>query len=105
MSGYKLSRSARKELDEIWSGAAYEEGVDYAERLVAEIAETCPMLAGLPESGRLRPEFGPGLRSFPVGDYIIYYRKSKRVGIDVTRVVHGKRNQMKAMKNLQRGRN
>ena len=60
------------------------------------------MLASMPEAGRLRPELEPGLRSFPVGDYIIYYRKAKRGGIQVSRIVHAKRNQLRVLKGPRR---
>ena len=72
MSRVKLSRSAQRELDEIWAAAAAVEGVDFASRVTDEIADRFPILAAMPEAGRLRPEFESGLRSFPVGDYIIY---------------------------------
>jgi plasmid stabilization system protein ParE len=39
------------------------------------------------------------MRSFPVGDYIIYYLRAKRGGILVLRVIHAKRDQLKALKN------
>src|SRR5438045_845968 len=104
MSGYRLSPSAKKDLDEIWSASANKEGVDFASKVLAEIGERFPVLASMPEGGRLRPEFEEGLRSFPVGEYIIYYRKAKRGGILVSRVVHGKRDQKKAFRAADRKR-
>jgi toxin ParE1/3/4 len=40
--------------------------------------------------GRLRPELVPKLRSFPVGEYVVFYR-SIRDGIEVVRVLNGAR--------------
>jgi toxin ParE1/3/4 len=97
MSGYRLTRSAGNDLDEIWSAAASLEGAEFASRLTDEIADRFPILAAMPESGRLRPEVKPDLRSFPAGDYIIYYLKAKRGGIQVWRVIHAKRDQLKAL--------
>ncbi len=46
------------------------------------------MLADFPGIGRDRSEFSPGLRSLPVGNYVIYYRRAED-GIQVMRVLHG----------------
>jgi hypothetical protein len=40
--------------------------------------------------GRLRPELAPHLRSFPIGNYVIFYRLTQE-GIEVARVLHGAR--------------
>ncbi len=44
------------------------------------------MLADQPEAGRERPELRGKLRSFPVGNYIIYYECSSHY-LDVVRVL------------------
>ena len=48
------------------------------------------MLARSPYLGRSREELAPRLRSFPVGDYLIFYRPTK-TGIVVVRVLSGYR--------------
>jgi toxin ParE1/3/4 len=60
------------------------------------------MLAGMPDAGRMRDEIEPGLRSFPVEDFIIYYRKVKRGGICISRVIHAKQAQRKAMRKVRK---
>ena len=40
--------------------------------------------------GAKRDELMPGLRSFPVGDYLVFYRVADR-GIEIIRVVSGYR--------------
>lgn len=40
--------------------------------------------------GRKRDELVPNLRSFPVGNYLIFYRPINQ-GIEVLRVLHGAR--------------
>lgn len=47
------------------------------------------MLAEYPYSGTARPELQPGLRSRPVGNYVIFYRPQAD-GIEVVRVLHGR---------------
>jgi len=41
-----------------------------ADHFLAALDETCDLLAGHPELGRLRPELGEGLRSFPIGNFL-----------------------------------
>ncbi len=40
--------------------------------LMAKIDETCGLLAQHPLMGRARPQLGEGLRSFPVGKYLVF---------------------------------
>lgn len=47
-------------------------------------------LADTPGLGRAREELQPGLRSFAVGNHVIFYR-SRAHGIEVVRVLHGRR--------------
>ena len=48
-------------------------------------------LARFPNAGPARPEISEGLRSFPVGNYLILYKPIDD-GIEIMRVVHGARN-------------
>jgi hypothetical protein len=70
---------------------------------LATIACCLPMGFAAPRSrkcpigrrmGRLRPEFGEGVRSFTVENYVIYYRHERDVL--VPRVLHGRRDQIAA---------
>jgi len=54
-------------------------------------------LADNPEAGRLRTDIGFKIRTFPVYDYIIYYQPENRNRILVVRIVHGMRDQRKAL--------
>ena len=49
------------------------------------------MLLANPRAGRRRPELGGELRSFPVGNYIVFYAPT-RDGIEVLRVLEGHQN-------------
>jgi toxin ParE1/3/4 len=48
-------------------------------------------LASSPQSGRLRPDFALGLRTYRIGNYFIFYFPTE-TGIEVARVLHGARN-------------
>jgi toxin ParE1/3/4 len=54
------------------------------------VEQKCRLLATIPEMGRLRPELAPELRSWVVGEYIIFYRPILD-GILLVRVLHGSR--------------
>lgn len=49
------------------------------------------MLARAPLLGRSRDEFAEGLRSFPLGNYVVFYLP-RPAGITVVRVLSGFRN-------------
>jgi toxin ParE1/3/4 len=42
-----------------------------------------------PQAGRERPELAPNLRSFPVGNYVIFYMPGSH-GIEVVRVLNAR---------------
>jgi toxin ParE1/3/4 len=73
---HRLAPGAEVELDEIWFWTAKESGsVEIADRLIESITARFFMLASHPHVGRPRDDdLRPGLRSFPVGRYVIIYR-------------------------------
>ena len=90
MPQYRIAEAARADLDALWLYVAEQGGLDAADRLIDAITERFPLLAANPGMGRERNELAPGLRSFPVGDYLIFYRRA-RGRIDIVRVLHGSR--------------
>jgi toxin ParE1/3/4 len=91
---YRLSALAEQDLDEIWSYVAEDAAPATADRLIDAIIDRFELLAEQPRMGRLRPEFGEGVRSFTVENYVIYYRHERDVV--VARVLHGRRDQIAA---------
>ena len=61
-----------------------------AERFIDAVHETGELLASHPEMGRAREELAPGLRSFPIGAFVLFYRHAAR-GIEVARILRGSR--------------
>ncbi|MEH1843255.1 MAG: type II toxin-antitoxin system RelE/ParE family toxin [Nostoc sp.] len=59
---------------------------DIADRLFTIITQKLDTLAQFPSMGRRRDELLPALRSFPVDDYLIFYRQIAE-GIEVVRIV------------------
>ena len=91
---YWLSVLAEQDLDEIWSYVAEDANPTTADRLMDAIVDRFELLAEQPRMGRLRPEFGAGVRSFTVENHVIYYRHEGDVLI--ARVLHGRRDQAAA---------
>ncbi|MGB7740907.1 MAG: type II toxin-antitoxin system RelE/ParE family toxin [Steroidobacteraceae bacterium] len=83
------SPAAEDDLLEIWVGLAAN-NVSAAERLMDDLDAATQILATQPLVGKARREFGPGIRSFPVRDYVIVYRPITD-GVELVRVVHGAR--------------
>jgi toxin ParE1/3/4 len=81
---------AEADLIAIWRHIA-EESPRRADRLLDRLDETFSRLADLPYLGKARPDLAPGLRMFPVREYLIFYRPIED-GIDIVRVLHGRRN-------------
>ncbi len=83
------SPAAEDDLLEIWMGLAANNG-SAAERLLNDLRAATQLLATQPLIGKARREFGAGIRSFPVRDYVLIYRPILD-GVELVRVVHGAR--------------
>lgn len=89
MASYRKSPEAERDLIDIWKYIARDSkstATQFIDRLHAQMGK----LAEQPGMGRERLEFGTGVRSFPVGDFLIFYHESG-IGIDVIRVLSGRR--------------
>ncbi|MGD0260662.1 MAG: type II toxin-antitoxin system RelE/ParE family toxin [Verrucomicrobiota bacterium] len=89
MSQYRVSDAARADLEEIWLFIA-QDNPEAADRFVRNLVSRFPTLASMPQMGRLREELAARLRSFPVRNYVIFYRPMG-AGIEIVRVLHGAR--------------
>jgi toxin ParE1/3/4 len=85
----KVAFPAKKDLDDIWLEIAQDK-IDAADRFIDFVTDKFPLLASFPKMGRARDDLEPGLRSFPVKNYLILYRLVK-TRIEIVRVVHGAR--------------
>jgi toxin ParE1/3/4 len=89
MTRVVLTDAAKQDQLEIWLYIAAD-NPDAADRLLDEMDETLRLLAGAPGLGRVRDDIAPGLRYFPIGNYLILY-EALPDGITVVRLVHGAR--------------
>lgn len=77
---------ARLDLLDIWTFIA-EDNEGAADRTLDRIENALRSIAENPQMGRARSELRPGVRSFPVGSYILFYRVLGDT-IDVVRVLN-----------------
>ncbi|HXE07718.1 MAG TPA: type II toxin-antitoxin system RelE/ParE family toxin [Acidobacteriaceae bacterium] len=89
---YRRSPLAEADLDSIWLHIALESGnVEIADRFLDSIVDRFLLLAAHPHVGRARDEdLRAGIRSFPIGDYLILYT-IENAEVMILRVMHGKR--------------
>ena len=89
MPSVVLRPQAAADLAEIWSYIG-EDSPAHADAFIDRIDSEFGLLAKNPKMGRTRPELAKDVRSFPVGNYVIFYVPRRR-GIEVVRVLHGSR--------------
>ena len=90
MSSYRYSSGANADIEAI-SLYIFDLNPVAAHHFLDSLEETCELLAQHPLIGQPRAELGENLRSFPVGNYLIFYAPGAD-GIDVARVIYGGRN-------------
>jgi toxin ParE1/3/4 len=96
MKRIRVAAPAERDLDDIWYRIGVDSGsIEIANGVVDSITEVFPLFAHAPEAGTRRDDIDEGLRGFPVGKYIIYFRESGPYVV-VSRVIHGMRDQKRA---------
>jgi len=84
-----LQPRAKADISEIWEFIA-EDSDDQADAFIDLIDQKFQLLAQKSGLGRRRKELAEGLRSFPVGRYVIFYLPIPG-GVQIVRVLHGAR--------------
>jgi toxin ParE1/3/4 len=79
---------ADRDLDLIWDYIAAD-SAGAANRQIDRIGDVFEMLVQNPLAGRERPDLRRNLRSFPVGNYVIFY-VALSDGVEVVRVMSGR---------------
>ncbi len=90
MSQYIISLPASLDLRTIADYFAVE-NVEAGEHLLQAFNQKCQQLASFPNMGRRYEDLRPGLRGLPLDGYIIFYQTMDD-GIEIVRVISGKRN-------------
>jgi toxin ParE1/3/4 len=98
---YRVSADAERDLDEIFLYWATRTSLNVADRLIENITDRFWLIGEHPDAGRLSEEMGPGVRCFPAGKYLVYYRRTRRT-LDIPHVFHGARDQERALRRKRR---
>ncbi|MBR1091572.1 type II toxin-antitoxin system RelE/ParE family toxin [Bradyrhizobium manausense] len=85
---FRKAPQADQDIDSIWDFIAAD-SVRAADKQIGRIGEIFEMLMENPLAGRERRELRAGLRSFPVGNYVIFYLPLPD-GVEIIRVMHGR---------------
>lgn len=89
MPKFIVTREAEDDIDEILAFIA-KDNFGAALSFYSRLIDLFVMLADNWQAGRSRPELNEGLRSFPEGNYLIFYRRWAGK-IAIVRVIHGAR--------------
>jgi len=85
VSGFGVAPKAGRDLIQIWKHIA-EDSVKNADRMYERFMHSFAVLGN-----------EVGVRKFPLGNYLIYY-KQRKVRVWIIRVIHGKRRRKKAFR-------
>jgi toxin ParE1/3/4 len=100
---WRISDDAERDLDEIFLYWAERTNLAIADRVIDGIVERFRLLAEFPEAGRSSDELAPGVRCFPAGEYLIYYRRARKY-TDILYIFHGAREQTQAYNKSRKSR-
>lgn len=87
MNRYRFSDQALEDLEDIWLYIATDD-IKAADHFVDTLVAKIETLATQPKMGRARDELHESFRSFPVGNYLIFYRLIDD-GVEIVRVLSG----------------
>lgn len=89
MSAARITAKARADLDELWFYVSADDPTA-ADRLIDRLIAACLFLAEAPMAGRDRSDLRAGMRSFRVGNYLVFYAPAES-SVEIIRVVSGHR--------------
>jgi toxin ParE1/3/4 len=99
---YRVTEDAERDLDEIFLYWATRASLEAADRVVDRITERFWLLGEHPDAGK-PAGIAAGVKCFPAGKYLIYYRNTRH-GTDILHIFHGARNQRSAFKTARKRR-
>ena len=92
MSTLRKALRVERDLEVIWDYIAAD-NLEAAERCLRHIDTQFHKLAQHPFMGRERKDLAAGLRSFAVGNYMVFYQPiASGDGVEIVRVIEGHRN-------------
>jgi toxin ParE1/3/4 len=94
-----ITDEAQADLDEAWDFLA-KTNPKAADRLIDRFVKAARVHAEYPEAGRSREDLAPGLRSFVVAPYVVFFRPSAGT-IEIRRFLQGRRDSGRIMREEQ----
>ncbi|NJN17389.1 MAG: type II toxin-antitoxin system RelE/ParE family toxin [Oscillochloris sp.] len=91
--------AAVRDLIDLWAYIEAAGSADRADAMIQQIDRVLHTIADHPLIGRQRDELHPGLRSYPVGRYLLFYLPLPD-GVDLVRVLYGGRDLLAALGEL-----
>jgi toxin ParE1/3/4 len=92
---FRVSRPAQKDLEEIFAYWAERVSEAVADRVVDAIIDRFRLVGEFPDTGKPVDEIAAGVKCFPAGKYLIYYRRARQV-TDILHIFHSARDQQLA---------
>jgi plasmid stabilization system protein ParE len=89
MMSYRVSRGALTEIFVYWAERA---GISVADRIIERITARFKLLAEHPIAGKSAGHIAAKVRCFPVGKYLIDYRKTRQY-LEIPHIFHSARDQ------------
>ena len=89
MKSFRLSTAANLDIEEI-ANYIFDLNPVAAYRFLDDLDETFDLLADFPFIGRSRADLGADVRSYPVGNYLVFYVPVAG-DIEIVRVIYGAR--------------
>ena len=87
---HRLSPQAQADVDNLAYYLFVEAGsIATADRVIESLTTRFSLLGAHPRAGRRRDDLRPGLRGFPVGEYVILYRVEGEDAV-ILRVIGGR---------------
>jgi toxin ParE1/3/4 len=100
---YRVSADAERDLDEIFLYWARRASLEVADRVVNSITDRFWLLGQHPDAGKAAGAIAAGVKCFPAGKYLIYYRKSRR-STDILHIFHGAQDQKSTFRKVRKRR-
>lgn len=89
MSVVKFTNTARADVASIVD-TILQDSVTGAESFLDDLERVIKLIGQYPSAGRERNEVEAGVRSMPMGGYVVFYQQTK-TSVVIVRVVHGAR--------------
>jgi len=84
---YKLSPSAREDMEAVWLYSLQEWGLSQTDRYIDDLTTAFEFLTGNPKAGTSCESIRVGYRKYLVIRHVVYYRETN-YGIEIIRVLH-----------------